>query len=88
MELRTSPDVLAAKLATDTVLLDMRTKNYFQLNATAARAWQALERGLSEDQVVDELCAEFDAPRETVEAEIRQLLEALMARGLVRSRDP
>lgn len=88
MELQTSPDVLAAKLATDTVLLDMRTKNYFQLNATAARAWQALERGLSEDQVVDELCAEFDAPRETVEAEIRQLLEALMDRGLVRSRDP
>jgi hypothetical protein len=88
MDLQTSPDVLAAKLATDTVLLDMRTKNYFQLNATAARAWQALERGLSEDQVVDELCAEFDAPRETVEAEIRQLLEALMARGLVRSRDP
>jgi hypothetical protein len=37
---------------------------------------------------VDELCAEFDAPRETVEAEIRQLFEALMARGLVRSQDP
>jgi hypothetical protein len=88
MELRTSPDVLAAKLATDTVLLDMRTKNYFQLNATAARAWQALERGLTEEQVVDELCAEFDAPRETVQAEVRELFEALVERGLARSQDP
>jgi hypothetical protein len=88
MDLQTSPDVLAARLATDTVLLDMKTKSYFQLNATASRVWQALERGLSEEQVVDELCADFDAPRETVEAEVRELFSALVARGLVRTQDP
>lgn len=87
MESLISPDVLAAKLATDTVLLDMRSRNYFQLNVTAALVWQALERGLSEEQVVDELCAEFDAPRETVETEVRQLLVALLERDLVRKKD-
>ena len=88
MDLQISPDVLAARLATDTVLLDMKRKSYFQLNATAGRAWQALERGLSEAEIVDELCAEFDAPRETIEAEIRQLFGALTARGLAHLREP
>ena len=49
MHYKTSPDVLSARLAADTVLLDMESKNYFQLNATAAEMWDALERGCSFD---------------------------------------
>ena len=82
-----SSDVLAAKLAAETVLLDLKSKNYFRLNATASMVWGAIERGLTLEQVVDELCAEFDAPRTQVEEETRVLLAALAERGLVGVQD-
>ena len=78
-----SPDVLSARMAGETVLLDMRTRNYFQLNATAARVWEGLERGWSEDELLADLEARFDAPREQIEAEARQLLAGLLDRGLI-----
>lgn len=78
-----SPDVLSARLAGETVLLDMRTRNYFQLNATAARVWDVLERGATLEEVLADLEARFDAPREQIETEARALLEGLRQRGLL-----
>ena len=37
-------DVLTAHLAGEAVLLDLRTKQYYQLNATAAVIWTSLEQ--------------------------------------------
>lgn len=83
MQFQISPDVLAAPLAGETVLLDMRTRNYFRLNATAARTWAALERGRTMDELLDDLARHFSAPREVMEAETRELLAALRSRGLI-----
>lgn len=83
MHYRVSPDVISARLAAETVLLDMRTKNYFQLNATAARLWDGLERGETLEALVAELGENYDAPREQVETEARRLLDSLVERQLV-----
>jgi hypothetical protein len=83
MEYRVSPDVLSARLASETVLLDMRTKNYFQLNATAARMWDSLERGRSMEEIVAELGEAYAAPLDQVEVEAQRLLDALVDRQLV-----
>jgi len=83
MQYRVAQDVLAASVADETVLLDMRSKNYFRLNGTAARIWNALERGCTVPEVVDELHGAFAAEREVVETETLRLVEALRERGLV-----
>lgn len=83
MPLRPSSDVLSAKLAAETVLLDMRTRNYFQLNATAAKIWELLERGRSLEETVNELAERYDVPRDQLEAEARALLAALSERQLL-----
>ena len=83
MSYKPSPEVLSARMAGETVLLDMRTRNYFQLNATAARVWEGLERGWSEEELLIDLESRFDAPREQIEAEARQLLAGLLDRGLI-----
>lgn len=83
MQYTISSDVLSAPLAGETVLLDMRTRSYFRLNATAARTWASLERGRSLDEVLDDLLLHFNAPREVVEGETRALIATLCARGLL-----
>jgi hypothetical protein len=87
MEYLVSPDVLSAKLSGETVLLDMRTKNYFQLNATAARLWDSLERGRTVLEMVEELEELYAAPAEQVELETRRLLTGLADRNLILERE-
>lgn len=80
---RVPQDVLAAHLEGEAVLLHMDTKNYYRLNATAARVFRGLERGLGREALVDDLCGEFEVDRGTAGAEIDRLLDDLTGRGLL-----
>ena len=76
-------DVLAAHLDGEAVLLHMDTKNYYRLNATAARVFRGLERGLGRQALLDDLCGEFEVDAGTAGAEIDRLLAELTERGLL-----
>jgi hypothetical protein len=76
-------DVLAAHLEGEAVLLNMDTKDYFRLNATAACVWKGLERGLDRQGLVDELCASFEVEPAEAAAELDRLLAELERRGLI-----
>jgi Coenzyme PQQ synthesis protein D (PqqD) len=80
---RVPEDVLAAHLEGEAVLLHMDTKNYYRLNATAARVYRGLERGLGREALLDDLCAQFDVEREVAAAELDRLMGELAERGLV-----
>jgi len=76
-------DVLSAHLEGEAVLLDLKTKSYYRLNATAARIWKGLEQSLEPPQIVDALVDEFAVERATARAEMERAIEDLHARGLV-----
>ena len=76
-------DVLTAHLAGEAVLLDLRTKQYYQLNATAAVIWTSLEQALEPPQIVDALVQEFAVDAATARAEMDRTIADLRARGLV-----
>lgn len=82
-EYQVPDDVLAAHLEGEAVLLNMDTKNYYRLNATAAVVFKGLERGLSRDAIVDSLLAQFDVERPEAEEAVDALLADLASRGLV-----
>jgi len=76
-------DVLTAHLAGEAVLLDLRTKQYYQLNATAAVIWTSLEKALEPPQIVNALVDEFAIDAATAQAEMERVIADLRARGLV-----
>ena len=76
-------DVLTAHLSGEAVLLDLKTKQYYQLNATAARIWQGLERGLEPPRIVQTLAEQFAVDTATAQAEMERVLADLRARGLL-----
>lgn len=80
-------DVLTAELEGEAVVLNMDSRTYFQLNATAAAAWQRLEDGVSRADLVDHLCAEFEVEPDEAAREVDRLLEELVTAELIRSVD-
>ena len=78
------PDgVLTAQLEGEAVLLDLQTKRYYRLNATAARIWQGVADRLEPGQIVDALMQEFAVERATAQSETERTLDDLCARGLL-----
>jgi hypothetical protein len=76
-------DVLVAHLQGEAVLLDLKTKQYFRLNATAARIWKGLEQSLEPPQIEAALVDEFTVDAATARTEVARTLEGLRTRGLV-----
>jgi hypothetical protein len=78
-----SPEVLAAHLEGEAVLLHMDTKDYFRLNDTAAWVWKGLERGLDREGLLASLLERYEVGRAEAEAQLDQLLAELTQRGLI-----
>lgn len=76
-------DVLTAHLHGEAVLLHVGTKNYYQLNPTAAAVWKGLERGMDRAGLLEMLCNQFEVDPDTAAAELERLLAELAARDLV-----
>lgn len=80
-----STAVLSQEVGGETVLLDLQGEAYFGLNQAGTRIWQMLNDGLCFADMLDRLEEEFDAPREQLEADARDLLESLSRAGLIRA---
>ena len=67
------------------VLVDLNTKQYFQLNATASLIWRGLARGASADTIAQEMAAEYDVTidhaRRSVDAAIREFVTRRLVAG-------
>jgi len=83
MTLSTSPDVLAAHLAGEAVLLNLEDKSYYQLNETAALIWSALEKGETHDAILAQLLATYDGEETQVLRELDLVIEEFKMRKLV-----
>lgn len=56
----------------------------YSLNETGKDVWRLLD-GRTLDEVVDALLAEYEAPREEIDRDVRGLLGELLSRGIVRA---
>ncbi len=70
---------------TEGVLVDLNTKQYFQLNATASLIWRGVARGATADAIAQEMAAEYDVTidhaRRSVEATIREFVARRLVTG-------
>ena len=78
-----SDEVLAQEVGDEIVLLDLAGERYFGLDPVGTRIWTLLPDCPDLATVLDRLCAEFDAPRERIQADLLALVEALLDAGLV-----
>lgn len=79
--LQPNPVVIATDLGADLVLLHSQTREMFSLNATGRLVWQHIAEGL--DAVVEQVVQTFAVERDTAQADVMALVQALKARGLL-----
>ena len=77
-----SEDLYAQSIDDETVLLDMRSENYYGLDATASRIWRLLSSGLCIHDAINRLEELYDVERSRLEADVSEFVEILIADGL------
>ena len=67
----------------ESVLVDLDTKRYYQLNETATLIWRALAEGRSKAEVVASLTSVYDVTCEDAEKSVDHVVAHLKAHRLV-----
>lgn len=78
-----NPTPLAADLDGETVVLNLDSGKYYDMNAVGSRIWTLLERPIAVGALIDALVGEFEVQREACEKEVQAFLRELRANGLV-----
>ena len=67
----------------ESVLVDLDTKRYYQLNETATVIWRGLADGSSKTSIVGSLMSVYDVTEEDAAKSVDQVLQHLKAHRLV-----
>ena len=66
------------------ILVDLNTKQYYQLNETGSLIWRGLEKGNTVEDIVSEMRTVYEVSSEHAEASVEKLILNLESRKLVR----
>lgn len=80
--------LLSAAVGDQVIMMSVELGRYFNLNPVAGRIWQLLATPCSLDRIVAELAPIYDAPEETIRAEVAGFLDRLEREGLLDSTAP
>lgn len=79
----TSDDALIRELDDESVILDLKSEQYFGLDDVGTLIWHGLQHGDSIGEILAAVIEEFEVDRETAEADLRAFVGQLAEAGLV-----
>jgi len=80
--------VLFRELGEESVLLNLDSERYFGLDDVGTRMYAVLQNAPSLQSACEALAAEYDAPLETIQRDLTELVDKLVGRGLLTLVDP
>jgi Coenzyme PQQ synthesis protein D (PqqD) len=81
--IRRNPDIIAAGIAEQTILLNPKDWTYVHFNETAARIWEVIDEPRTVGSVVDALTRDYAVERSTCEREAAEFVRDMSERGFV-----
>jgi Coenzyme PQQ synthesis protein D (PqqD) len=81
-----SKDQMASDIAGETVILGLSAGRYYGLDAVGARIWQLIQTPKAVADVRQTIVQEYEVDPGRCEADLLQLLEKMLAAGLVEIR--
>ena len=79
-------DTLINVVGDEAVLLNLNNEQYYGLDPMGTQMWQALTTNATIQDAYDKLLAEYDVSAELLRHDLNDLLEKLLAQGLVELR--
>ncbi len=80
---RVPAHVLVRQLAGESVLLNLQTERYFGLDEVGTRMWTHLTSSVSIEAAYQNLLEEYEVEREVLRRNLSDLLDHLLANGLL-----
>ncbi len=77
-------EVAVEVLQGEAVLINLRTGHYYSMDKVAADVWQLIERRASIDAIVQAVAVRWEAPIDTVRADVTALVDELIGARLAR----
>jgi hypothetical protein len=84
MKIRLPKEVVWTKLGDEVAILNSETGTYFGLDPIGSRIWCLMAEGVAIDEVVSTLLSEYQVDEQRVRDDLRELIEQLSARSLVK----
>ncbi|GAB3430704.1 lasso peptide biosynthesis PqqD family chaperone [Massilia solisilvae] len=78
-----NPDLVAADMDGETVMMSIARGEYFGLNTVGSRIWELLAEPATVSDLVTRICAEFNVDRATCSADLAAFTKDLLDNGLV-----
>jgi hypothetical protein len=82
-QMRRSPDVISQQVDQTVVLMKPQTGQYYTLAETGGRIWELCDGANRVSDIVQAICAEYDAPLDLVEADVVEVLTDFAQEGLL-----
>src|ERR1700754_4428990 len=80
---RRQEGVIVQEAQGQTVLLRLEDGSYYALDDVGARVWELCDGERTTDEIVEGMCAEFAAPRETIAADVLDFVSELREERLL-----
>jgi hypothetical protein len=80
---RTHPDAILRRVGAGAVLVHLRTGEVFELNGTAARAWELASEGRSSADITAQLQSEFAGDPDRLKADVETVLRDFATQRLL-----
>jgi len=65
------------------VVLNLKTKNYYQLNETSQIVWKALSVRKSKEEIVSSLASIYDVPLEQLQKDVDKIIQKFREEQLI-----
>ena len=78
-----APQVMAETIGGETIIVNLATGHYFNLQGRGVEIWEGLAQGESVPTVVARLKALYDAPEGEIEGSVSQLVDDLLNEELI-----
>ena len=82
-----SEDAIAQQVSGETVILDLKSEQYFSLDVVGTRVWQLLQETSNLQQVYDQLLNEYEVEPGRLLADLEALIDSLANEGLIALED-
>ena len=83
MKLKRNPDLVAAEMDGDVVMMSVETGTYFGLTGIAPQIWETLETPRTEDEIFQTMLSLFEVEPEILLSDLEIFLADMQKNGLI-----
>ena len=83
MRLKRNPDLVAAEMDGDIVMMSVETGSYFGLTGIAPQIWEALETPLTFEDLLGKMFSLYEVEDEVLRADLTTFVADMQKNGLI-----